>query len=247
MDLRLVLFVAAAFLRPPMTFADPYPGGPSPVNSSDPDRASLAAARVRPLLQPVLVKARLQIGDPVFIRIFKESKELEVWMKPARDPSFRLFRSYRIASFSGSLGPKIREGDCQAPEGFYHIGKKSLNPRSAYHLSFDLGYPNDYDRAHGRTGSALMVHGKAVSIGCYAMTDDSIEQIFTLVSAALNQGQPFVRVHCFPFRLTEERLASEAASPWRDFWKNLREGHQAFEQTHLPPEIVALNRRYVVK
>lgn len=227
--------------------APPYPGGPSPVSSTAPDRAGQAAARVRPVLQPELAKLGLQIGHPVFLRVFKESSELELWMQTPGGKSFTLFRTYRVACWSGTLGPKTREGDCQAPEGFYAVSKKSLNPASRYHLSFDLGYPNAYDTAHGRTGSALMVHGKAVSIGCYAMTDDSIEQIYTLVAAALARGQPFVRVHCFPFRLTEERLAQEVHSPCHAFWVNLREGFLAFEKSRVPPDIAVRNRRYMVR
>lgn len=230
-----------------MTSADPYPGGPSPVPSDAPDRATQAARRVAPLLQPELARLHLRSGAPVFLRIFKESAELELWMAPAPAKPFVLFRNYRIGCFSGSLGPKLREGDGQAPEGFYAVARKALNPLSRYHLSFDLGYPNEYDQAWDRTGSALMVHGKRVSIGCYAMTDDSIEQIYTLVDAALQHGQPFVRVHCFPFRFTAERLARESASPWHGFWLNLQEGYTAFERSHLPPDIAVRDRRYVVR
>lgn len=227
--------------------ADPYPGGPSPVSSSAPDRAVQAAARVGPLLRPELAKLGLEIGDPVFLRIFKESSELELWMQPSAGQPFQHFRTYRIASYSGSLGPKTRQGDLQAPEGFYSVTRSSLNPGSSYHLSFNLGYPNEYDRAHDRTGSLLMVHGKAVSIGCYAMTDDSIEQLYTLVNAALRRGQRAVHVHCFPFRFTGERLTRETASPWHDFWENLREGDLAFEKNRIPPGIAVHNRRYVTR
>lgn len=237
----------ALFLPVSMFATEPYPGGPSPVSSSDPERATLAAARVKPLLQPELEHLRLRVGSPVFLRIFKESAELELWMQPSSGGPFTLFRTYRIARHSGSPGPKTREGDGQAPEGFYFVTTKSLNSQSKFHLSFDLGYPNEYDRAHERTGSHLMVHGKRVSIGCYAMTDDSIEQIYTLVSAALRQGQPFVRVHCFPFRFTGDRLTRETHSPWHDFWSNLRDGYLAFEESRSPPDIVVRDRRYVVR
>ena len=146
---------------------------------------------------------------------------------------------------SGTLGPKLAEGDCQAPEGFYFVANRHLNPRSTYHLSFNLGFPNAYDLAHGRTGSHLMVHGSDMSIGCFAMTDPGIEEIYTLCAAALAKGQPFFRVHIFPFRMNEERMTKAAGDPWEEFWKNLKEGHDLFERNHVPPEVNVQDKRYV--
>ncbi len=125
--------------------------------------------------------------------------------------------------------------------------KRAMNPHSRFHLSFNLGYPNAYDRAQGRTGSALMVHGKNVSIGCYAMTDASIEEIYTLANQALQRRQPFFRAHCFPFRMTRERMEKAAGSEWHAFWENLREGYLAFEKAKIPPNIVVRGDRYVVR
>jgi murein L,D-transpeptidase YafK len=224
----------------------PYPGGPSPVSSTVPDRAEQAAARVRPLLATELTRLGLEWGDPVFLRIFKESAELELWMQPERGQPFTLVRVYRIAAMSGKLGPKTKEGDMQAPEGFYRVTRGSLNPRSSYHLSFNLGYPNAYDRALGRTGDFLMVHGKAASVGCYAMTDDSIEQIYSLVSAALDRGQTSTPVHCFPFRMTDERMAMAAGGPSSGFWTELHAGYLRFESSRLPPVIEVREKRYVL-
>jgi len=124
--------------------------------------------------------------------------------------------------YSGELGPKFKQGDGQSPEGFYFVKPGQMNPYSSYHLSFDLGYPNTYDRAHGRTGDYLMVHGDCVSIGCYAMTDAGIEEIYTLMGAALKGGQPFVRVHAFPFPMTEENLKRHEGNKNIEFWKNLK-------------------------
>ncbi len=208
------------------------------------DRAAAAEARVRPALQRDLAAAGLRWGAPVFIRIFKDESELELWLDDGQ--RFRLFRTYPICTWSGDLGPKLRQGDGQSPEGFYRIARGQLNPRSQYHLSFNLGYPNAYDRAHGRTGDYLMVHGSCVSIGCYAMGDDNIEQIYTLLSAALANGQGAAPVHVFPFRFGARDRASWRTSPWRDFWLNLREGHDAFERTGRPPRIGVAARRYVV-
>jgi murein L,D-transpeptidase YafK len=148
---------------------------------------------------------------------------------------------------SGTLGPKLAEGDGQAPEGFYFVTPDRMKPDSRYHLAFNLGFPNAYDTAHGRTGSFLMVHGNRVSIGCFAMTDPKIEEIYTLCAAALTHGQPFFRVHVFPFRMTPERLAQTAGQPWHDFWQNLKQGYDWFETNHLPPDATVADRRYAFR
>jgi murein L,D-transpeptidase YafK len=172
-------------------------------------------------------------GQPVFIRILKSEALLARPMRQAA--GWRLFQAYPICAYSGGLGPKLREGDGQSPEGFYAVTRGALNPNSSYHLSFNLGFPNAYDRAHGRTGSFLMVHGACSSIGCYAMTDEGIDEIYRLVEAALGAGQKAVPVHAFPFRMTEANLARNAASPHLPFWRNLKEGWDLFEKRGAPP------------
>ena len=180
---------------------------------------------------------------PVLIRIFKTENVLELWKeKPSGE--YALLKSYEICKFSGHLGPKFKEGDRQAPEGFYEVNRHLLNPNSRYYLSINMGFPNAYDRAHGRTGSYLMVHGDCMSIGCYAMTDAKIEEIYGLVEAALAAGQPFVRVHVFPFRMTAENVARHGGSPWADFWTNLKEGYDSFEQAGHPPNVTVRDLRY---
>lgn len=139
-----------------------------------------------------------------------------------RGERYALFDSYPICAFSGGPGPKLAEGDGQSPEGFYEVGRRQLNPDSAYHLAFDLGFPNALDRMLGRTGSYLMVHGSCVSIGCYAMTDHGITEIYGLVAAALEAGQPGVPVHVFPFRMTPSAMAAAADSTWAAFWAKPR-------------------------
>ena len=226
---------------------EPYRGGPSPIPSNAPDRAVRALQRVRPLLEPRLADLGLGWGDPVFLRFFKESAEMELWMQAEPGQAYTLVRLYQVASMSGALGPKLAEGDGQTPEGFYAVGLGALNPRSRYHLSFDIGYPNAYDRAQSRTGSFIMVHGARVSIGCYAMTDESIEQIYSLVAAALERGQSVVPVHCFPFRMTEERMAQAVGSPWYSFWTELRVGYLRFESPKRPPEIEVFGNQYHIR
>ena len=205
-------------------------------------RAEPAIQRVTPALKLVLEKQGLSLGAPIFIRIFKAPNELEVWVQSG--DVFRYFKTYDICYFSGDPGPKQRTGDRQSPEGFYTVAARQLNPHSQFHLSFNLGYPNAYDRAHKRTGDALMVHGSCVSIGCYAMTDKYIEEIYTLADAALRNGQTRFQVHAFPFRLTEEKLAQNASSPWFAFWQNLQAGYRYFEEKRVPPKVVVSNKKY---
>ena len=214
--------------------------------ADDGDRAAAAAARVRPALERDLAAAGLRWGAPVFVRIFKEEGELELWMEGS-DGRYRLFRSWPVCAWSGTLGPKQHEGDNQAPEGFYRVTAAQMNPRSQYHLSFNLGYPNAYDRAHGRSGNFLMVHGACVSIGCYAMGDAAIEQIYTLAAAAHAHGQPAFDVHAFPFRPEAARLARAEGSAWHSFWSGLAAAWTAFANTQRPPRIRVEQGRYVVE
>ncbi len=208
-------------------------------------RSRAAIARVTPILTRDMAAQGLRFGAPVFIRVFKRSRELEVWIEKA--DRFHLFRTYPICDYSGALGPKLREGDNQSPEGFYFVTPARLNPASQFHLSFNLGFPNRYDRAHGRTGSYLMVHGNCVSIGCYAMTDERIEEIFALADAAFRNGQRFFRVHVFPFRMTEETMEAARVSRWYAYWRNLKEGYDLFERTRRPPDATVRAKRYVFR
>lgn len=205
-------------------------------------RADKAISKTEPSLIAELNEKGLEYGAPIFIRIFKSTSELELWVQG--QTAFELFKTYKICTFSGTLGPKTREGDRQAPEGFYFVTPNALNPRSAYHLSFNLGYPNSYDRHHGYTGSALMVHGKCVSIGCYAMTDKNINEIYTLAHAAFKNGQPFFRVHAFPFRFDGNKLDHYSEHKWYRFWLNLKQGYDLFNEKKRPPNTVLENGRY---
>lgn len=184
------------------------------------------------------------LGAPVFIRIFKREFELELWMK--RDDRFHRFATYPICRWSGELGPKLAQGDGQAPEGFYTVDTKALNPNSRWHRSFNLGFPNAFDRAHERTGDYLMVHGGCSSIGCYAMTDPVIDEIWRVVTAALKGGQPRFHVHVFPFRMTKENLSLRGHMQWASFWRDLKRGFDAFEESQLPPRISVCQGRYVI-
>lgn len=210
-------------------------------------RDQAAAARTRPSLTRDLTAKNLDFGAPVFIRAFKESNELELFVFNRKSEKFELFRTYVIAKSSGHLGPKLAEGDGQVPEGFYTVPPTAMNPKSQFHLSFNIGYPNDFDRANRRTGSAIMIHGSCVSIGCLAMTDEKIEEIYTLCAAAHAGGQKAFHVHIFPFRMTHGRMAKTAGSEWQSFWKNLKQGYDNFESTRRIPEITVRERQYIIR
>ena len=188
----------------------------------------------------------LKLGAPIFMRVFKREFELEMWLQ--KDGRFEHFATYPICRWSGTLGPKLRTGDKQAPEGVYTVGAGQLNPQSRWHRSFDLGFPNVFDRAHGRSGSFLMVHGGCSSVGCYAMTNAVIDEIWTLVEAALKGGQPRFQVQVMPFRLSEASLAGAsgpAAPAAAAFWRQLKPAYDLFESSHVPPRVRVCRGQYV--
>lgn len=197
-----------------------------------------------PKLREQFTEKNLEYGNPIYIRIFKETNELELWVKAEND--YQLFKTYDICYFSGELGPKLKEGDHQAPEGFYNVAQSAMNPNSSYHLSFNMGFPNQYDLSHERTGSYLMVHGKCVSIGCFAMTDEGIEEIYTIAEAALGDGLPSFPVHSFPFRMTEENMTEYSSHEWIEFWNGLKPVYDYFETHKKPPEITVLEKNYQI-
>lgn len=209
-----------------------------------PKRAAAAAANVTPALKHDLVAKSLEFGAPVFLRAFKQERVLELFVENRTTGKYDLFRSYHVAGTSGGLGPKLSEGDGQVPEGFYFVPPAAMKPDSQYHLAFNIGYPNSYDTALGRTGSAIMIHGNNISIGCLAMTDEKIEEIYTLCSAAHQGGQAYFRVHIYPFRMTEEAMQSSSDSSHAEFWKNLKEGYDLFEKNHIPPKVTVAEGRY---
>lgn len=182
--------------------------------------------------------------QPILIRSYKKESELEVWKRKA-DGQYTLLKTYPMCRWSGQLGPKIREGDRMAPEGFYAIAPQQMNPNSSYYVSFNMGYPNAYDRSYGRTGAHLMVHGACSSAGCYSMTDDQIGEIYALVREAQNAGQKAVQMQAYPFRMTAQNLAKHRLDPNIAFWKNLKEGSDYFEVTRAEPAVSVAGGRYV--
>ena len=126
--------------------------------------------------------------------------------KQDRGGRYALLKTYPVCRYSGTLGPKKAEGDYQAPEGFYDIRLGQMNPHSIEYLSFNVGYPNAYDRSLGRTGDSLMIHGGCRSVGCYAMTNEQIEEIYALAYDAFAGGQTDIQLQAYPFRMTTANL-----------------------------------------
>ncbi|MBP0441296.1 murein L,D-transpeptidase [Tianweitania sediminis] len=182
-------------------------------------------------------------ADPIVVRIFKQESELEIW-KRDRSGRYALLKAYPMCRWSGKLGPKTRDGDRQAPEGFYHVNAGMLNPASQYYLSFNLGYPNKLEAALGYTGEALMVHGACSSSGCFAMTDEGVAEIYALGREALNGGQRLFQVQSYPFRMTAQNMAKNRNDLNYDFWRNLKRGYDLFEVTKQPPSVGYCGRGY---
>lgn len=192
----------------------------------------------------LMKKLNMKLSSPVLMRIFKEENKFEVWKMNASG-RYDLLKSYDICRWSGGLGPKVKEGDRQAPEGFYAISPGLMNPKSDWYLAFNTGFPNAYDRANGRTGSALMVHGSCSSRGCYAMTDQQIQEIYALAREAFRGGQKTFQLQAFPFRLDGKNMAKHWNDPNMPFWKMLKEGYDTFEMTRMEPKVDVCGRKYV--
>jgi murein L,D-transpeptidase YafK len=215
-------------------------------NSDEISLANNAKANqpVPPRLLAEMVSKDMDLQSPILIRLFKQEAVLEVW-KQDRSGRFALLKTYPICRWSGDLGPKVREGDRQAPEGFYSITPAQMNPQSAYYLSFNTGFPNAYDRALGRSGSQLMVHGDCSSRGCYAMTDEQIAEIYALGRESFFGGQRAFQFQAYPFKMTPINMAKHRNNPNMPFWKMIKEGYDDFEVTRQEPKVDFCEKRYV--
>lgn len=182
---------------------------------------------------------KVKSGDPIFIRIVKDIRNLELWMQPGGRGDYVLVKEYPVLGMSGKLGPKEKKGDLQAPEGFYRTYKSLLNPNSSYHLSFNVGYPNNWDKLHGRTGSLIMIHGSDVSVGCYAMGDEGVEEIYGLVESYVKsrKGGQGVPIHVYPFVPNTVRLLKEAKNKYFPFWCFLAEAWYWTEENRAPAPV----------
>ncbi|MGL4812340.1 MAG: L,D-transpeptidase family protein [Beijerinckiaceae bacterium] len=225
------------------TFAAVATLGAGLAGCNDGTRANRHWVPISGELQSLMAQKGMHKHSPILIRSYKKEAELEIW-KQGADGQYALLKSFPICRWSGQLGPKVREGDRQAPEGFYTIAPSQMNPNSSFHLSFDTGFPNSFDRAHSRTGSFLMVHGACSSRGCFSMTDKQIEDIYALVREAHSGGQRSVQMQSFPFRMTAENLAKHRFDPHIGFWKQLKEGSDHFEVTRAEPKVSVCGGRY---
>jgi murein L,D-transpeptidase YafK len=246
---------------PPARPADLASLGAAPTSAAPEAPATQQVARLpEPTMQAAPEDAfqgappKFGMGDPVFVRIFKQEGQLELWLK--KSGRYHLYKTFPICKWSGRLGPKVKEADYQSPEGFYSVSTRQLNPHSNYYRAFNVGYPNAFDKQNGRTGGLVMVHGACKSVGCFAMTDRGIEEIYGFVEAALKAGQRDIAVHIFPFRMTDANIARETGggwlafvggpnyTQWSAFWRNLKEGYDLFEQTGEPPTAFACGDHY---
>jgi murein L,D-transpeptidase YafK len=212
-------------------------------------KSNAVTEATREELKGKLERLGLEMGDAVYLRAFKEEKELEVWMRAEGENDFSLFRVYGISDLAGNLGPKQREGDGQAPEGFYYVSRSGMRPDTRHHLGFDLGYPNEFDRSLGRSGSDMLFHSGGRAAGSFALSREDMNEVYTLADAALRNGHDFFRVNIFPFRMTDARMEAEwkRQPKWISFWTNLKEGYDFFENVKAPPDVGASAGEYTFR
>ncbi|BBU61431.1 hypothetical protein MSC49_13660 [Methylosinus sp. C49] len=203
-----------------------------------------ALSPIPPETLALMEQAGVTKESPTLIRSYKKEAEFQIW-KQRPDGRYAYLKTFPMCRWSGQLGPKVREGDRQAPEGFYSITPGQMNPNSAYYLSFNVGYPNAYDRAYGHSGGSIMVHGACSSAGCFSMTDRQIAEIYAILRTSFNNGQRSIQMQSYPFKMTAENLAKHRLDPNIGFWKQLKEGSDHFEVAGKEPSVGVCNRRYV--
>ena len=190
----------------------------------------------------------------VFLRSFKYNSQLEVWVKNSPKEKYKLFKTYHVCMQSGTMGPKRLQGDYQVPEGFYYINE--FNPRSNYHLSLGINYPNASDRILSdpiRPGNGIFIHGNCVSVGCVSVNDSDIEEVYLITGNAKAAGQEFIPVHIFPIRYDDKKSVEYLDNAFRAnptlqrFSLQLKKAYDEFEKTHQLP-IIMIDRKgdYVV-
>ncbi|MEI8151214.1 MAG: murein L,D-transpeptidase family protein, partial [Hyphomicrobiales bacterium] len=237
----MLIAISAAALTPVTCLGEDNDPPPSP---KVPKLPAKATKKLPPELLALLRQKNMAVQSPILVRVFKEEAELEVWKQDATG-HFQILKTYPICRWSGDLGPKFWEGDRQTPEGFYRVTPEQMNPHSNYYLAINIGYPNSFDKANKRDGSLLMIHGDCWSVGCFAMTDEQISEIYALARDSFVGGRSSFQVQAYPFRLTPANLARHRNNPNLAFWKNLQIGNDHFEATKLEPRVDGCNRHYV--
>jgi murein L,D-transpeptidase YafK len=184
----------------------------------------------------------LELGSPVFIRVYKQTSEMQLWVQ--QGSHYVLFKTYGICRWAGGLGPKFYEGDNQSPEGLYHITSSDLIVNPRWDRAMNINYPNNFDRANGRTGSSILIHGKCASIGCFAIQDANVEEVYAAVRAALHNGQARVPVLVLPFRFAEVAPSVNDTLKMDNFWIDLRRADLLFDRDRIPPAAWLCDGRY---
>jgi murein L,D-transpeptidase YafK len=200
------------------------------------------AAREAELAQEFAVKG-LKLGSPVFIRVYKQTSEMELWVQ--QGPRYVHFKTYGICRWSGFLGPKFYEGDRQSPEGLYRITTSDLIVNRRWDRAMNINFPNSFDSMNGRGGSGILIHGGCGSIGCFAVQNESVEDVYGAVRAALKGGQAYVPVLALPFRFTSLAPEKEDTLQMSEFWADLRRADLLFERDKIPPAAWICDGRYL--
>lgn len=187
----------------------------------------------------------------LYVVAYKAEGILELWLKVPSETTYSLFKTYDFCEHSGTLGPKVVEGDLQTPEGFYKINV--FNPESSYHLSLGIDYPNAVDLARTgpdrKPGGDIYIHGNCVTVGCIPLTDEKIREVYLLAALAKNNGEKEIPVSIFPFKMTDGNLKSygEKFPSQISFWQTLQPAYRFFQQYHQLPKIVQEQGKYLVK
>jgi len=187
----------------------------------------------------------------MLINAYKAEGILEIWLKSNSDKQYKLFRTYDFCAHSGTLGPKVIEGDKQTPEGFYHINV--FNPMSTFHLSLGVNYPNSVDLARTgkdrKPGNDIYIHGNCVTVGCIPLTDEKIKEVYVLAVEAKDNGQEKIPVSIYPFKMTDGNMKKYSLQfpTHLAFWKTLQPGYLAFEKNKNSAEIKEVKGRYLIR
>jgi len=215
--IRLLLLMPAALLLSPTPIAD------------------------HSLPSKVVSVATVAKDAPILLRIFKEEHQIELWRQDSLG-EYVLTKTYTICKFSGHLGPKLRRGDRQAPEGFYQLTPQQLR----HQHRMDIGYPNVFDKANGRTGDNIQIHGHCGSIGCFAITNNPAIELYNNVRKAFHAGQKVIQIQAYPFKMTNENLEKNKNDENYIFWLTLKQGYDKFQSTRRELNVSVENKQYKI-
>ncbi len=211
------------------------------------DRVKTAYDEKWETLHKFLVYEGFKSGFQLCLCAYKTEGKLELWLKNPEEQTYKLFRTYDFCEHSGSIGPKVKEGDGQTPEGFYHINV--FNPQSSFYLSLGINYPNTVDLKRSGTqkpGGDIYIHGNCVTVGCIPLTDDKIKEVYALAVEARNGGQTEIPVTIFPFKMTPDNLKAKLLQypQHKILWNELRKGYAYFEKYKILPAVTEQEGKY---